>query len=204
MHLIYISMTLGLIDQQQRQWQYSPYHWPPWSSAGAVDPTRPPEARSTAVSPVPWCQAAALQCEGWRDTVSAVTVVPPCPAVSWMYCRYQPEGGTAPTALLWNPSWHVCFGFPLVNFWYDMEYDIKYNYYQLLDSLSDVTTSVHHQGETWHHRIASCFLIYDFCNNKFLPSRECVWMLAQQSEAKYEPMKITLLKQKLVRKETNK
>uniref|UniRef100_A0A3P8VVP6 Bifunctional peptidase and (3S)-lysyl hydroxylase JMJD7 n=1 Tax=Cynoglossus semilaevis TaxID=244447 RepID=A0A3P8VVP6_CYNSE len=27
-----------------------------------------------------------------------------------------------------------------VNFWYDMEYDIKYNYFQLLDSLSDITT----------------------------------------------------------------
>lgn len=26
-----------------------------------------------------------------------------------------------------------------VNFWYDMEYDIKYNYYQLLDQLSDIT-----------------------------------------------------------------
>ncbi|XP_078133513.1 bifunctional peptidase and (3S)-lysyl hydroxylase JMJD7 [Sander vitreus] len=26
-----------------------------------------------------------------------------------------------------------------VNFWYDMEYDIKYNYYQLLETLSEVT-----------------------------------------------------------------
>lgn len=25
-----------------------------------------------------------------------------------------------------------------VNFWYDMEYDIKYNYFQLLESLCDV------------------------------------------------------------------
>lgn len=28
-----------------------------------------------------------------------------------------------------------------VNFWYDMEYDIKYNYYQLLDSLSGVAVT---------------------------------------------------------------
>lgn len=46
------------------------------------------------------------------------------------------------------PPLNICFGFLLVNFWYDMEYDIKYNYYQLLESLSDVTASVHHQGET--------------------------------------------------------
>lgn len=26
-----------------------------------------------------------------------------------------------------------------VNFWYDMEYDIKYNYFQLLEALSEVT-----------------------------------------------------------------
>lgn len=28
---------------------------------------------------------------------------------------------------------------PAVNFWYDMEYDIKYNYFQLLESLSEAT-----------------------------------------------------------------
>lgn len=28
-----------------------------------------------------------------------------------------------------------------VNFWYDMEYDIKYNYFQLLESLCEVTGS---------------------------------------------------------------
>lgn len=28
-----------------------------------------------------------------------------------------------------------------VNFWYDMEYDIKYNYYQLIDQLSDITAT---------------------------------------------------------------
>lgn len=32
-----------------------------------------------------------------------------------------------------------------VNFWYDMEYDIKYNYFQLLESLSDIT-ALNHQG----------------------------------------------------------
>lgn len=26
-----------------------------------------------------------------------------------------------------------------MNFWYDMEYDIKYNYFQLLETLSDIT-----------------------------------------------------------------
>lgn len=25
---------------------------------------------------------------------------------------------------------------PTVNFWYDMEYDLKYSYFQLLDSLT--------------------------------------------------------------------
>lgn len=28
-----------------------------------------------------------------------------------------------------------------VNFWYDMEYDIKYNYFQLLESLSEATSA---------------------------------------------------------------
>lgn len=32
----------------------------------------------------------------------------------------------------------MCFVF-VVNFWYDMEYDIKYNYFQLLEKLSEVT-----------------------------------------------------------------
>lgn len=28
-----------------------------------------------------------------------------------------------------------------MNFWYDMEYDIKYNYFQLLESLSGFTAT---------------------------------------------------------------
>lgn len=28
---------------------------------------------------------------------------------------------------------------PIVNFWYDMEYDLKYSYFQLLDSLTKVS-----------------------------------------------------------------
>lgn len=28
---------------------------------------------------------------------------------------------------------------PTVNFWYDMEYDLKYSYFQLLDSLTKVS-----------------------------------------------------------------
>lgn len=197
-------MVFHQADLQQRLWQHSSYNWQRWSPAGAVDPARPPEAGPTALPPVPGRQAAALQREGWRDTLSAVTVVPPCPAVPWMYRRYQPEGGTAPTAPLRTPAWHLCFGFPLVNFWYDMEYDIKYNYYQLLESLSDVTACVHRQGEPWHRWLARCLLFMTFVIiilNKILLSRECVWIPAKQSEAKYEPMKITLLKQKLVRKQ---
>lgn len=30
--------------------------------------------------------------------------------------------------------------FVVVNFWYDMDFDIKYNYYQLLEALTDVTS----------------------------------------------------------------
>lgn len=33
----------------------------------------------------------------------------------------------------------LCF-FP-VNFWYDMDYDIKYNYFQLVESLTGVVGS---------------------------------------------------------------
>lgn len=49
---------------------------------------------------------------------------------------------------LWFHHVQQSHGCTAVNFWYDMEYDIKYNYYQLLESLSDVTASVHHQGES--------------------------------------------------------
>lgn len=34
--------------------------------------------------------------------------------------------------------------FSAVNFWYDMEYDIKYNYFQLVDSLTNAV------GTLWH------------------------------------------------------
>lgn len=33
------------------------------------------------------------------------------------------------------------FASSAVNFWYDMEYDIKYNYFQLLEVLCEVTGS---------------------------------------------------------------
>lgn len=36
----------------------------------------------------------------------------------------------------------LCFLSPAVNFWYDMEYDIKYNYFQLLESLCEVTAKM--------------------------------------------------------------
>ncbi|KAM6968881.1 bifunctional peptidase and (3S)-lysyl hydroxylase JMJD7 isoform 2-T2 [Tautogolabrus adspersus] len=42
---------------------------------------------------------------------------------------------------LWFHHVQQSHGCIAVNFWYDMEYDIKYNYYQLLDTLSEVTGS---------------------------------------------------------------
>lgn len=42
---------------------------------------------------------------------------------------------------LWFHHVRQSHGAIAVNFWYDMEYDIKYNYYQLIDQLSDVTES---------------------------------------------------------------
>ncbi|XP_051253973.1 bifunctional peptidase and (3S)-lysyl hydroxylase JMJD7 isoform X1 [Dicentrarchus labrax] len=40
---------------------------------------------------------------------------------------------------LWFHHVQQSHGCIAVNFWYDMEYDIKYNYYQLLEALSEVT-----------------------------------------------------------------
>uniref|UniRef100_A0A8D3CJ65 Bifunctional peptidase and (3S)-lysyl hydroxylase JMJD7 n=1 Tax=Scophthalmus maximus TaxID=52904 RepID=A0A8D3CJ65_SCOMX len=40
---------------------------------------------------------------------------------------------------LWFHHVQQSHGCVAVNFWYDMEYDIKYNYYQLLESLCDIT-----------------------------------------------------------------
>ncbi|XP_040916457.1 bifunctional peptidase and (3S)-lysyl hydroxylase JMJD7 [Toxotes jaculatrix] len=40
---------------------------------------------------------------------------------------------------LWFHHVQQSHGCIAVNFWYDMEYDIKYNYFQLLESLCDVT-----------------------------------------------------------------
>ncbi|CAL8273899.1 unnamed protein product [Merluccius merluccius] len=42
---------------------------------------------------------------------------------------------------LWFHHVRQTHGCTAVNFWYDMEYDIKYNYYQLLDSLSGLADS---------------------------------------------------------------
>ncbi|KAI3367379.1 hypothetical protein L3Q82_026184 [Scortum barcoo] len=42
---------------------------------------------------------------------------------------------------LWFHHVQQSHGCIAVNFWYDMEYDIKYNYFQLLESLSEVTAS---------------------------------------------------------------
>ena len=49
-----------------------------------------------------------------------------------------------PSALLSDSSLvsRLSSAFLSVNFWYDMEFDIKFNYFQLLESLSaDVQTS---------------------------------------------------------------
>lgn len=40
---------------------------------------------------------------------------------------------------LWFHHVQQSHGCIAVNFWYDMEYDIKYNYFQLLETLSEVT-----------------------------------------------------------------
>ncbi|XP_073339016.1 bifunctional peptidase and (3S)-lysyl hydroxylase JMJD7 [Pagrus major] len=40
---------------------------------------------------------------------------------------------------LWFHHVQQSHGCIAVNFWYDMEYDIKYNYFQLLETLSDIT-----------------------------------------------------------------
>ncbi|XP_054469804.1 bifunctional peptidase and (3S)-lysyl hydroxylase JMJD7 [Anoplopoma fimbria] len=42
---------------------------------------------------------------------------------------------------LWFHHVQQSHGCIAVNFWYDMEYDIKYNYFQLLEALSEVTGS---------------------------------------------------------------
>lgn len=42
---------------------------------------------------------------------------------------------------LWFHHVRQSHGCIAVNFWYDMDYDIKYNYYQLLDTLSELTES---------------------------------------------------------------
>lgn len=42
---------------------------------------------------------------------------------------------------LWFHHVRQSHGAIAVNFWYDMEYDIKYNYYQLIDQLCDITAS---------------------------------------------------------------
>ncbi|MEQ2312719.1 JmjC domain-containing protein 7, partial [Ameca splendens] len=41
---------------------------------------------------------------------------------------------------LWFHHVQQSHGCIAVNFWYDMEYDVKYNYFKLLESLSEVTT----------------------------------------------------------------
>ncbi|XP_061599223.1 bifunctional peptidase and (3S)-lysyl hydroxylase JMJD7 [Cololabis saira] len=43
---------------------------------------------------------------------------------------------------LWFHHVQQSHGCIAVNFWYDMEYDIKYNYFKLLESLCDVTATV--------------------------------------------------------------
>lgn len=50
--------------------------------------------------------------------------------------RHAPEHGD-------TPPQHSHLSSPVltVNFWYDMEYDIKYNYFQLLESLSEATSA---------------------------------------------------------------
>ncbi|KAJ0009186.1 hypothetical protein NQD34_016601 [Periophthalmus magnuspinnatus] len=40
---------------------------------------------------------------------------------------------------LWFHHVRQSHGAIAVNFWYDMEYDLRYNYYQLIDQLSDIT-----------------------------------------------------------------
>uniref|UniRef100_A0A3P8RNG2 Bifunctional peptidase and (3S)-lysyl hydroxylase JMJD7 n=1 Tax=Amphiprion percula TaxID=161767 RepID=A0A3P8RNG2_AMPPE len=63
------------------------------------------------------------------------------------YRRAQPLHVTVKAGeMLFLPSlWfhHVrqSHGCIAVNFWYDMEYDIKYNYFQLLEALCDITAS---------------------------------------------------------------
>ncbi|XP_022053551.1 bifunctional peptidase and (3S)-lysyl hydroxylase JMJD7 [Acanthochromis polyacanthus] len=42
---------------------------------------------------------------------------------------------------LWFHHVRQSHGCIAVNFWYDMEYDIKYNYFQLLEALCDITAS---------------------------------------------------------------
>ena len=66
------------------------------------------------------------------------------------------DNGTRPSVILsWRCSCDTsliglnesvfCIFSAAVNFWYDMEYDIKYNYFQLMETLCEVT------GGTWHH-----------------------------------------------------
>ncbi|XP_067335690.1 bifunctional peptidase and (3S)-lysyl hydroxylase JMJD7 isoform X2 [Channa argus] len=63
------------------------------------------------------------------------------------YCRASPVRCSVKAGeMLYLPSmWfhHVqqSHGCIAVNFWYDMDYDIKYNYFQLLETLSEVTGS---------------------------------------------------------------
>lgn len=57
----------------------------------------------------------------------------------WFHHVQQSHGCTAgrprPLRRGHAPSTHLSV--PTVNFWYDMEYDIKYNYFQLVESLCD-------------------------------------------------------------------
>lgn len=64
----------------------------------------------------------------------------------WFHHVQQTHGCTAgetrPRARRHAPE-HSHLSSPVltVNFWYDMEYDIKYNYFQLLESLSEATSA---------------------------------------------------------------
>lgn len=67
----------------------------------------------------------------------------------WFHHVQQTHGCTAgrsppPSTEETRPrSTHTCphLSVLTVNFWYDMEYDIKYNYFQLLESLSEATSA---------------------------------------------------------------
>lgn len=59
-----------------------------------------------------------------------------------------------------------------VNFWYDMDYDIKYNYFQLLEALCEVTRSTWHHSDsaTWPMKFCFCGV----CRSKLV--RKYIWL----------------------------